>query len=252
MIDGKPGTMSRDYWDTVAADYDGSVLSVFDHDVENGIQRRVDELADRGARAADLGCGVGKFTPMLSACFGHVEACDLSPRCLERARVRCQGVGNVRFHQFDFTSEPAPFEPVAFAFCVNVLLMPSLDDRMRAWRLVANQVAQGGHLLLVVPAHESILFQSYLAVSDGLNAGLGCEQAVEEAVVGAGSAREKQLGVHALDGRPTKHYLADELRALLCEHHFDVLELAKFEYELTNDGGVVDRFWDWLAVGRRR
>ncbi len=246
--------MSRDYWDTVAADYEGSVLSVFDHDDDGAIRARVDARADPRHRAADVGCGVGKFLPMLAGSFGGVEACDFSPRCLDRARARCAALGNVRFHQIDLVSEPAPFEPVDFALCINVLLMPSLDDRMRAWRFVTNQVERGGHLLLVVPAHESLLFQNYMAVSEALDAGMACDDAVASTVAAhdSGCARQMQLGVHPLQGKPTKHYLGDELRALMREHFFDVVELARLPYQWDDDDGARRRSWDWLVVARRQ
>lgn len=242
--------MNRAYWDRVADDYEGQVLSVLEHDTHGLIRQRIERAADAGARAADLGCGVGKFTPLLAAAFGQVEACDLSARCLSAAGSRCAGFANVSFHQLDFVTQPAPFEPVRFALCVNVLLMPSLDERMRAWRFVCNQIDHGGTLLLVAPSHEAMLFRDFRLVDAGLHDGLRCDEAIRRELPRAGSVRDLRQGVRPLQGLRTKHYLCEELAALLEDHGLEPEEIVKLPYAATPGDGVPA--WDWIATARRR
>lgn len=265
--------MNPAYWETVAADYAREVLSVFDRDTAGLVSARIAAAgaAAPDGRAADLGCGVGKFTPLLARAFARVEACDRSARGIAETRANCAGLGNVAFHGLDLASDAVPFAPVEFVLCVNVLLMPSLDERMCAWRAVTNQVAHGGTLLLVVPSLESVQFEQFLALEARLHGGDSCAEALAQSVPDHGVAADLHQGVHRLDGLGTKHYLREELERMLQAHEFDVTELVKLEYpasatesaaatETANgDGGksvppatAAPRPWDWLAVARRR
>ena len=135
--------MNRAYWDAVAENYEREVLSVFDHDAAGMVRARIVAAgaAQPGGRAADLGCGVGKFTPLLADAFAHVVACDRSERGLAVARAGCAAHSNVSFSCFDLACDAPPFAPVEFALCVNVLIMPDLDERLRAWRAARAQSA---------------------------------------------------------------------------------------------------------------
>lgn len=252
--------MNRAYWETVAANYEREVLSVFDCDADGLVCSRI---ASAGAaapvgHAADLGCGVGKFTPCLAQAFARVEACDLSARAVEETRTRCRSHHNVDVRRHDLAGAPLPFAPVAFVLCVNVLIMPALDVRRRAWRAVTNQVERGGELLLVVPALESAHFTCFRALEAFLDEGFSCAESIRRAAPGRDSAADLRQGVHRLDGLRTKHYLREELEWLLQTHEFDVTEVLKLEYRTgvagrENPGaGSGPRPWDWLVTARRR
>jgi SAM-dependent methyltransferase len=248
-----PHAMNRAYWDGVAADYEREVLSVFDHDTEGLVRARiaVAGAAAQDGRAADLGCGVGKFTPLLARAFAQVDACDRSDRGLVETRARCEADANVSYWQFDLTCDPAPFAPVEFVLCVNVLIMPSLDERMRAWRAVTSQVAHDGTLLLVVPSLESVQLEHFLALEACLLAGDSCAEAVRRSTPENEVAADLHQGVHPLDGLRTKHYLREELEQMMSGHELDLMELIKLEYR-SPAPGAPPWPWDWLAVARRR
>lgn len=245
--------MNRDYWDRVAVDYESQVLSVFDQDAEGLVRAAITAVGNGSpaASAADLGCGVGKFVPILAEAFGTVEACDLSGLALERARSRCKALPNVRFCRLDLVSDPVPFEPVDFVLCVNVLLMSSLDQNLRAWRAVTNQVKEGGRLLLVVPSLESIHLERYREVEARLREGDSCLEALQQSLPAAATAPDLHQGVHTLDGLPTRHYLREELEAMLDDHGFCVESLRKLAYAPGPDGGM-QHSWDWLVLAARR
>ena len=241
--------MNRAYWDSVALDYDRNVLSVRDYDVGGLVCRRIAEAAEAwpGGQAADLGCGVGKFTPVLADLFRHVHACACSPRALARARQNCGDRPSVTFSCVDFAREPMPFAPVECVLCVNVLLMPDLDERMRAWRTVINQLTCGGRLVLVVPSVESAHFGYFAAVDARLSAGDSCDESLRAVTTSDATVTGLQHGLHPLEGVPTKHYLREELEHMLTALECDVLSCEKLEYP-----HLQPATWDWLVTARRR
>ncbi|MDQ8180161.1 class I SAM-dependent methyltransferase [Pelagicoccus sp. SDUM812005] len=242
--------MNRELWEDVSADYANKVLSVFENDRLGLVTQRIEAYgkAHPNATAADLGCGVGHFTPTLAKSFASVEACDLSSGGVEATRLSCSDFQNVNYNRLDLSSDPMPFEPVDFALCVNVLIMPSLDERLRAWRCVTNQVASGGTLLLVVPSLESIQMDLIQRIDGLIDQGHSCEDALEEGQSSRATAADLQQGVHRLDSLPTKHYFADELKYLLSEHEFDIEEMLKIQYSNSNHADS----WDWLVSAVRR
>jgi SAM-dependent methyltransferase len=251
--------MNRAYWETVAADYDNAVLSVFDHDAAGAVQARIEVAADPEGRAADLGCGIGKFTSLLARSFGQVEACDLSARGVVETRERCREFSNVTVRRHDLAGAPLPFAPVAFALCVNVLIMPALDVRRRAWRAVANQVDCGGRLVLVVPSVESAHYDRFRELESGLDDGCTCAEALDRLHRPGGPTRDLEQGVVRLRGLRTKHYLREELEWLLPAHELNLEEITKLEFAApsasapdTTISGAHSPLWDWLVVARRR
>jgi len=253
----RPREMDRTYWDDVAATYEDEIFSVHDHDTAGLIEERIARHGSPGRVAADLGCGIGKFTPLLARHFGEVHACDLSEKLLARARRACRAHDNVVFRQTDLGAEAHPFEPVDFVLCVNVLIAASLDARLRALRAVTAQVAHGGHLLLVVPSAESMLYTRFRMVDWSLRDGYDCATAIRENLPRSGSLRSLYQGVRPIEGVPTKHYLREELQVLLEDHQMEVLEMKKLTYPWTTEfdnppdwmSGPLP--WDWLVVARR-
>ena len=244
--------MNRSYWEAVAANYESEVMSVLDNDALGLVRAGIEQagLAAPCGSAADLGCGVGKFTPYLADRFQTVEACDLSSVGLAATRELCRSYSNVSYWRLDLAKDPVPFEPVDFALCVNVLLMPCLDERLRAWRAVTNQVASGGALLLVVPSQESAQMEVYHAVDASLDEGDDCEEALRRSLPEQATVVDLQQGIHQLDGLRTKHYLRDEVEEMLASHEMAVTELRKLEYRSAPD--ALPDSWDWLALARRK
>ena len=243
--------MKQNYWEQVCRDYENEVVSVLDCDSRGLVQRRIETMRGVGARAADLGCGVGKFLPLLSDNFQSVEACDFTETGLKHSRDLCDSLGitNVSFYRLDLTRDVVPFEPVELALCVNVLLMSSYDERMRSWRTVTNQVVEGGKLLLVVPALESILLAQHLERDQLLESGLDCEASVEQSLPEGSTMLDLHQGVHWVEGFPMKHYLKAELVHLFESHHFEVDEIHRLTYEI---GGEKSESWDWFVVATRK
>lgn len=249
--------MDEAYWDALASSYDRQVLSVVDHDIEGVLAAEVARASSPERIAADLGCGIGNFTDVLSEAFGTVHACDWSARSLEVARHRWGDRSNVQFHRLDLATDECPFPPVDFVFCVNVLIHASLDHRLRAWRAVTNQVAHGGTCLLVVPSFESLLYLDFRDLDWRLGEGLSCTDAVHLSSR-KDDARHYGHGVVTQQDVPTKHYLKEELEVLFHQHEFEIESLRKLEFPWSSVFSPVLRriegplTWAWLVVARRR
>jgi len=243
--------MNRDYWDRISKDYENEVLSVFDNDLQGIVEEKIAAagVAYPAGRAADIGCGIGRFTPLIADTFCEVDACDFTSVGLKKAKARCRGRDNIRFYELDLTKDSFPFEPVEFVFCVNVLIMPALDTRLRAWWNMANQVVSGGTLLLVVPSYESFQMEYYHRLKSRLDDGETTTSAIRNSIDEKATAADMRMGVVQLDGVRTKHYLREELVSMVRARQFDIQEVVKVEYPPQNDSEFVT--WDWLAVAKR-
>jgi SAM-dependent methyltransferase len=97
--------------------------------------RRVllDTGLQRGMRAADLGCGVGVVTALLSKLVGpegHVVGIDVSAAQLAQARERLNGSGgNVRFVEASATATGLPPESFDLVYCRFLLIHLSEPER---------------------------------------------------------------------------------------------------------------------------
>jgi peptidoglycan/xylan/chitin deacetylase (PgdA/CDA1 family)/SAM-dependent methyltransferase len=110
--------------------------------------------ATRIKRALEVACSEGRFSALLAERVEHLEASDISPTALERARERCRGLANVEFRRVDFFDEPLPSE-LDLLVCSEVLYdLGDRADLVRVAAKLAAALAPGGHLL---SAHANLL-----------------------------------------------------------------------------------------------
>jgi SAM-dependent methyltransferase len=87
----------------------------------------------RGIRAADLGCGVGTVTALLSELVGpegHVVGIDFSGAQIDQARGRLNGRGaNVSFVQASATDTGLPRESFDLVYCRFLLIHLAAPER---------------------------------------------------------------------------------------------------------------------------
>ena len=244
--------MDLSYWDKTLQNYAAEIVSVYDLDVDGVVSNLIQRLARTGARrsAADLGCGIGQFTELLSGYYDRVESCDFSKQGMRLTAERCARLQHIHYHRLDLTSDPVPFSPVDLVLCINVLMMPSMDERLRAWRTVTNQVRQGGHLLLVVPAIESILMERHSELGQQLHEGQSCQDSLDATLPKDSTAMDFHQGVYIIDRVRTKHYLKHELQAILEEHQFTIQQIQPLRYRAAEQTQNMDT-WDWLILAQR-
>lgn len=106
------------------------------------------------ANVLELACAEGHFTELLASRVGHILACDISARALERARLRCRKYANVDFVQLDLSQDKFP-SGMDLVVCSEVLyyLADEAELEMVVGRLV-NALRPGGYL---ITAHSFVL-----------------------------------------------------------------------------------------------
>lgn len=251
--------MDVKYWNRVAEHYDEEILDVLANDRNDLLRTRIETFGSGERTASDLGTGIGKFLPVLSEHFGHVYAYDISEVCLKQAQDSCADLPNVEFFRADLSTGSNRMPKVDFVLCVNSLIMPSMSQRRRYFKLIRTHLKKNGHLLLVVPSLESALYSRLRLIEWNLRRGLNCGTAVTAVDNGNRNpnASRLQQGIVNLDHVPTKHYLKEELCATLGDLGFELNEIVKIEYDwMTEFSDPPDWMqepfpWDWLVTARK-
>ncbi len=243
-------------WKKAAGDYEGEVLSVFDNDREGKIKAFIKRFGTNQGQATDLGCGVGKFLPLLAGNFGKVHACDYSRAMLDSAHTQHGNLGNVTFSACDLRKSPPDSLPSDFVLCVNVIITASLAARQKMWQNLAEAVLPGGHVALVIPSLESALLTRHRLVEWNLRDGQSPGRALQS---GFGNKDPDGIsiargGILDCAGMLTKHYLETEISTTAKRFNFDERGVEKIEYRWNTEFHNPPRWmrepfpWDWLAV----
>lgn len=108
-----------------------------------------------GSRVLEVGSGTGNITQFLCAEGRDVTATDVIPSYRHELARRFGERPNFRVGKFDLNTE-APTEMVGQPFdtvvCLNVL--EHIEDDLFALRQMRSVLKPGGHLALLVPAHQ--------------------------------------------------------------------------------------------------
>ncbi len=249
--------MDAHYWERIGDQYDREIFSSSRADTSGAIRRRLDELADPAAVAADFGCGVGYYLLLLARRFRVVHGIDFADSLLDQARERTRRIANVSIHRANLASGRAHIKmPKAkVGVCANVLISDDPAMRRGILRTIHRHLAPGGRLLLLVPSLESVLFANQRLVE--WNRRLGFSEA-ESLASGITASRDLMRGLVRIEKVSTKHYLREEAMLLLGESGFAVSSCDKVEYAWETEFEDPPRWmktpgpWDWLLVARRQ
>lgn len=247
--------MDLDYWQRVGNQYEDEIFASSLADTTGVIRRRLDELANRRATAVDFGCGVGHYLPLLARRFRRVHGFDFADSLLDQARERTRGLSNVEVERANLASARTrlPVSNVKVGVCANVLISQDAAIRRGVLRTIAQTLASNGRLLLLVPSLESVLYSSQMLVEWNRKLGHSEEDSLASGVL---PPRDVLRGLIKLDKVPTKHYLREELEALLNAAGFTISSCDKVEYGWETEFESPPRWmkkpgpWDWLVVAR--
>ncbi len=256
---GNGMTMNRTYWNRMAGRYESEIFSVLEHDRSALIARQIRRYAGPARNATDVGCGIGHFLPLLSARFRRILAVDFSSRCIARARRRHAALPNIDFRTQDLAAPGARLPRADFALCVNAAISPSAAVRGRLFDVVARHLRPGAHLVLVVPALESVLLTDFRLIQWNRRDGQSPRRAAGSGFRAHRRAPRPRLheGVVRIDGVETKHYLKEELQALLGNRGLRTRSVRKIQYPWSSEFTDPPRWmqspypWDWLVVAQK-
>ncbi|MBK9176264.1 MAG: class I SAM-dependent methyltransferase [Flavobacteriales bacterium] len=246
--------MNERDWDKVADSFEEEIFNVPANDSRGIIRNWLDSLATDEAEATDLGCGVGRTLPLLADRFRHVFAVDVSSQCLEVAAKANPGRSNITYVHADLSKDRNSYPATDVVLCINTLLNAALEVREPLVDRTCRSVKKGGHLLLVVPSLNSTLLTAYRHLQWNLRDGMDAREAQRAAAL---NGKGLEHGIVHIDGVPTKHYLREELEAMLTDRGFGVLEIEKIEYPWTTEFAEPPRWmkspypWDWFVAARR-
>lgn len=245
-------------WTDSAENYNEDVLSVYDHDHEGRVRSLIKEHRSPYKLAVDLGCGPGKFLPLLSRHFGRVHACDYSEEMLKVASHRIPNESTTS-EQCDLRKAPPNCGPADFALCLNTILHPGLEAREKIWRNVSLSISPDGILVLVLPSLESALLSRHRLLEWNLQSGVPASRAhIESFEPGdPGGKLIARTGILDAGGTLTKHYLREEIECTLSRfglrfHRCEKLTYSwKTEFKEPPDWMQAPYPWDWLVVASR-
>ncbi|HRF78911.1 MAG TPA: class I SAM-dependent methyltransferase [Flavobacteriales bacterium] len=247
--------MNERDWDHVAESFEEEIFNVPANDKKGYIAHWVNELSGPGVVATDLGCGVGRTLPMLADRYEKVYAVDVSSQCLEVAERSCEGYSNIDYVHADLSKDRNSYPATDVVLCINTLLNASLEIREPLVDRTCRSVKRGGHLLLVVPSLNSALLTAYRHLQWNLRMGMDPKEAQQKAAL---NSKGLEHGTVYIDNVPTKHYLKEELEALLADKGFNMIAMEKLEYPWSTEFTDPPKWmkapypWDWFVVAQRR
>jgi SAM-dependent methyltransferase len=148
-------------WDAEAEAFDGPA----DHGLHDPAVREawrellVGHLPEAPARIADLGCGTGTLSVLLAETGYEVDGLDFSPRMIELAERKADGIAGVRFVRADAFDPPLPEAVYDVVLCRHVL-----------WAMPDPAVALARWLHLLTPAGRLVLVEGNWSNGAGLSA----------------------------------------------------------------------------------
>lgn len=154
---------TADYWDSKAAAYEGSSVSMWPNGHLNALYQReqfgfLDEaVGDIGGREVlDVGCGTGRISRHLASRGGHVTGFDFSERAIEIARRESPPEIDFRVESvFEFDDE-ARFD-VAISWGILTVACRNRDELATALRRIRAALRPAGRAVIVEPIHVGFL-----------------------------------------------------------------------------------------------
>jgi SAM-dependent methyltransferase len=251
--------MRQQYWNRFEKTYDAEIFDVQAHDRKSQIAKLIRKFGGKEKTASDIGCGPGKFLPLLSKHFGSVQAVDISPKLVMQARIAHQQLDNIEYTVRDISSRKTALPFADFSLSVNAFLDPSFARLSKMFDTIARHLNPGGILVMVVPSFESAVLTDLRLVEWNRRRGLKGNAALRSGwdeknrILNSGL----QQCIVKIDSVQTKHYLAEEMVFLLAKRNLEILDYRKIEYPWQSSFVKPPSWmkapypWDWLFLARK-
>jgi SAM-dependent methyltransferase len=118
------------------------------------------------ARVLDLGCGIGRIALYVAPYCAELHGVDVSPRMLQLARRRLQGLRNIHLSRVNGTDlHQFADDSFDYAYCIQVLHQVEREHAMRYMIELARVVRPGGgvylHFISLEDPASAELFREY-------------------------------------------------------------------------------------------
>ena len=244
------------HWNKIGGQYDKEIFDVFASDKDKILRTYFNKYASKKGTALDFGCGNGKAFRFLSPRFKQVVAADISEKLLKDAAGR--GFENVQVLHRDLAQPNADLPKADFLFSCNVIMLPDADANARMFQNVSGLLKDNGAAVLVVPSTESMMYTSWMLTELYRQEGVPYKQ-IDAGEFGyfQGKRQEIASGVFYIDGVPTRHYTAEELRVITKQAGLRLTALKKVKYEWSSELADPPKDlkgpypWDWLVECRK-
>jgi SAM-dependent methyltransferase len=237
------------YWDTMSEAFDEEIFNSLKQDVRGAIRGAIERVSSPQKKVMDLGCGVGRYLPLLSSAFGEVHAADWSPGCVQRASEVARRLPNVRVALPKAYIGSAWTGRFGVVTAINVLFDPLARRRAALLKEIRRLLAPRGSLVLVVPSLEAVVYADAVRRVHAPRRPSLYEFGV--------AASKHDPGILMIEGIPYKHWVGEELLLSLRDAGFKPGPLARVEYRWETEVLTPPRPrglpppWDWLVVARR-
>lgn len=136
------------------------------------VNRQVDELISylglkRGDRVLDVGCGMGRHTPVLLRRGLAVEGIDITPGLLEKLRQSGGEIASIPLHLGDVAIPPDELLG-RFDAAIGFFTLHHLHDLTACFRGMASVVVPGGRIGFVEPNPYNPLYYVQMLVQPGM------------------------------------------------------------------------------------
>ncbi|MBI1344463.1 MAG: methyltransferase domain-containing protein [Terrimonas sp.] len=246
--------MDKNYWEKLAPVHQDEMFNVLKNDRKKIILKQIEQLGSKRKTVADMGCALGRWLPALSKNFRKVYAIDIAEKFITLAKENNSDLHNIEYIRADAGNiQPVPCDVV---LCVNAVMTPVLAKRDAFFRTISDSLPRNGHLILVVPSLESALFSE--AMLERWHFKDGTSKPIFTGDNAVDKFENLKSGIYDLDGVPTKHYLKEEIKALLPQYQLQVKEVEKIEYtwdtEFESPPSWLQspRPWDWMFVAKKK
>lgn len=98
-------------------------------------------LVEAGARALEIGCGIGRLVKPMSRRVAEIHGVDISVEMVDQGRERLKGLDNVHLQACDGTLSAYPAE--SFDLCYSIAVFRHLPDK----RFVLTYLAEAARVL---------------------------------------------------------------------------------------------------------
>jgi ubiquinone/menaquinone biosynthesis C-methylase UbiE len=153
--------MKKSEWNKTAKDYYNETLSPIKDSLSSPLHSDLKRLRSKSKTVIDLGCGLGKLSPILSKNFKSVTAIDFSKEMIKKAKQK-NNFPNVNYEIANLANLRKYKNKFNIALSINSLLTPNINKINKQLKQIYSVLKPGGTFIAILPAMEIYIYQAQL------------------------------------------------------------------------------------------